>query len=289
MSLPRNLQEVVEWRGIKDLVAAEVLYDDAEHGYVTGDVFSIAGVANLEKSVDSTDDAHYYDNQPMVVISSTSADTVTIDVSAIPLNVLAKITGQFYDDTTGMMVEGERNPSYFAIGYNTQNTAGQSVYCWRYKGKFNIPGSTHATTQNDTTANGQQIVYTGISTTTKFQSVTDKLGNPLGAKALSINASTTSSDVSDFFDSVTTPDDLSSAVTKYSITQSLGGALTSNGAAAVVSGDAFETTITAPAGKTLGTVYAYMGGADVSSTAVTGGAVSIAAVNGDVVIIASVS
>lgn len=78
-------------------------------------------------------------------------------------------------------------------------------------------------------------------------------------------------------------------MTKYSITQSLGGALTSNGAAAVVSGDAFETTITAPAGKTLGTVYAYMGGADVSSTAVTGGAVSIAAVTGDVVIIASVS
>lgn len=78
-------------------------------------------------------------------------------------------------------------------------------------------------------------------------------------------------------------------MTKYSITQSLGGALTSNGAAAVVSGDAFETTITAPSGKTLGTVYAYMGGTDVSSTAVTGGAVSIAAVTGDVVIIASVS
>ncbi|MBO7436891.1 MAG: hypothetical protein J6T97_03625 [Bacteroidaceae bacterium] len=289
MSLPRNLQEVVEWRGIKDLVAAEVLYDDAEHGYVTGNVFSIAGVANLEKSVDSSDDAHYYDNQPMVVISSTSADTVTIDVSAIPFDVLAAITGQFYDETTGAMIEGERNPSYFAIGYNTQNTAGESVYVWRYKGKFNIPNSSHATMQNDTTANGQQIVYTGITTTTKFNSVTDKMGNPIGAKALNINASKTSADVTEFFDTVTTPDDLSGAVTKYEVSYSLGGAASSNKAAAVASGDAYETTITAPAGKTLGTVYVYMGGVDVSSTAVTGGAVSIASVTGDVAIIASIS
>ena len=289
MSLPRNLQEVVEWRGVKDLVAAEVLYDDNTNGYVVGDVFSVAGVAELDKSTDSTDEAHYYDNQPMIIISSTSADTVTIQTSAIPFDVLAKITGQHYDDTTGALIEGERSASYFAIGYKTDYTNGDVAYVWRYKGKFSIPNSTHVTKNDGTDANGQEITFTGIATTHKFTSVTDKLGNPEGAKALVINASKTSADVSVFLDSVTTPDDLSSAVTKYSITQSLGGALTSNGAAAVVSGDAFETTITAPTGKTLGTVYAYMGGVDVSSTAVTGGAVSIAAVTGDVVIIASVS
>lgn len=289
MSLPRDLQPVVEWRGVKDLVAAEVIYDDAAHGYVTGDVFAVAGVANIEKTVDSSDDAHYYDNQPMVVISSTSADTVTIDVSAIPFDVLAKITGQFYDATTGAMIEGERNPSYFAIGYIAQNTSGESVYVWRYKGKFNIPGSTHATMQNDTTANGQQIVFTGIVTTTKFDSVTDKLGNPIGAKALNINASTTSADVSDFFDTVTTPDDLSGGTAKYDVTNTLTACTTSNKAVSVASGSAYTATITANAGKTLGTVYCYMGGVDVSSTAVTGGEISIASVTGNVAIIASAS
>ena len=287
MSLPRNLQEVVEWRGIKDLVCAEVLYDDAEHGYVTGDVFSIAGVANLEKSVDSSDDAHYYDNQPMVVISSTSADTVTIDVSAIPLDVLAKITGQFYDETTGAMVEGERNAPYFAIGYNTQNTAGDSVYVWRYKGKFNIPGSTHATMQNDTTANGQQIVYTGITTTTKFNSVVDKMNNPLGAKALNINATKTAADVSAFFDTVTTPDDLSGGVTKAEITNSLVHCTTNNKAANVAVGGEYEATITADTGYTLGTVTVYMNNTDVTSSVVTGGAISISSVTGDIIVMAS--
>lgn len=287
MSLPRNLQEVVEWRGIKDLVCAEVLYDDADHGYVTGDVFSIAGVANLEKSVDASDDAHYYDNQPMVVISSTSADSVTIDVSAIPFNVLAKITGQFYDDTTGAFVEGERNAPYFAIGYNTQNTAGDSIYVWRYKGKFNIPGSTHATMQNDTTANGQQIVFTGIVTTTKFNSVTDKMGNPIGAKALNINATKTSADVSTFFDTVTTPDDLSGGVAKAEISNSLIHCTTSNKAANIAIGGTYEATITADSGYTLGTVKVYMANTDVSSTAVTGGEISIASVTGGIVVMAS--
>lgn len=289
MSLSRDLQPVVEWRGVKDLVAAEVLYDDATHGYVTGDVFAVAGVANIEKTVDSSDEAHYYNNQPMVVISSTSADTVTIDVSAIPFDVLAKITGQFYDEDTGAMIEGERNAPYFAIGYIAQNTSGESVYVWRYKGKFNIPGSTHATMQNDTTANGQQIVFTGIVTTTKFNSVTDKLGNPIGAKALNINASTTSADVTDFFDTVTTPDDLAGSVTKYDVISVLTDCSSSNKAAAVASGAAYEATITADTGKTLGNVYVYMGGVDVTSTVVTGGAISIAAVTGDVAIIAAAS
>ena len=201
MSLPRNLQEVVEWRGIKDLVCAEVLYDDAEHGYVTGDVFSIAGVANLEKSVDSSDDAHYYDNQPMVVISSTSADTVTIDVSAIPLDVLAKITGQFYDETTGAMVEGERNAPYFAIGYKTKTTDGDEIYVWRLKGSFNIPDQTSATEDDGTDANGQEITFTGISTTHKFT----KTSSP--AKSVVVNTGLDLiADKANFFATVQTPD-----------------------------------------------------------------------------------
>ncbi len=289
MSLPRDLQEVVEYRGVKGLVAAEVLYDDNTNGYVVGSVFSVAGVAELDKSTDSSDEAHYYDNQPMIIISSTSADTVTIQVSAIPYDVLAKLTGQHYDETTGALIEGERNASYFAIGYQTDFTNGDVAYVWRYKGKFSIPNSTHVTKNDGTDANGQELTYTGIATTHKFDSVTDKLGNKEGAKALVINATKTSADVSEFFDSVTTPDDLSSAVTKYDINYTLSGCSAATTQAAIVSGEAYTNTITADTGKTLGNVYVYMGGADVTSTAVTGGTISIAAVTGDVAIIAAAS
>lgn len=206
-----NLQEIVEYRGVEGLVAAEVTNDDNNTGYVTGQVFAIAGVAEISKTTDSSNEAHYYDNIPAVVVSNTSSDTVTISVSAIPFDVLAMITGQNYDETTGALIEGPRDLKYFALGYKTKKTNGDEVYVWRFKGTFNIPDQTNSTENDSTDANGQELTYTGISTTHKFTK-TNK-----GAKAIVVDAAKGLADVSSFFDNVTTPDSLT-AKTAYTLT-----------------------------------------------------------------------
>lgn len=212
------LQEIVEYRGVEGLVAAEVLVDNNEttgtsgtYGYVTGAVFAIAGVAEISKTTDSSNEAHYYDNIPAVVVSNTAADEVTISASAIPFDVLATITGQVYDSATGALIEGPRDLKYFAIGYKTKKTNGDEVYVWRYKGTFNIPDQTNTTENDGTDANGQEIVYTGISTTHKFT----KTGK--GAKALVVDTGKELANVSSFFDTVTTPDTLTGN-TAYTLT-----------------------------------------------------------------------
>lgn len=207
MALPsKALQEIVEWRGVEGLVAAEVTVDDNEtgegHGYVTGDVFAVAGVAEISRSTDSSNEAHYYDNIPAVIVSNTASDTVTITASAIPFDVLAEITGQNYDATTGALIEGPRDFKYFALGYKTKKTNGDEVYVWRYKGTFSIPDQTNSTENDGTDANGQEIVFTGISTTHKFT----KTGK--GAKALNVDLGKDLANVTTFFDEVTTPDTL---------------------------------------------------------------------------------
>lgn len=204
------MDEIVEYRGVEDLVAAEVLTDNnnEEEGYTTGEVFDIAGVAEISKSTSSSNESHYYNNMPAVVVSSTGADEVTLSVSAIPLDILAKITGQKYDELTGALIEGERETKYFAIGYKTKKTNGDYVYVWRLKGTFNIPESTHATENDGTDANGQELTYTGINTTHKFAKVTDKNGNKKGAKAINVDVAKGLADVSTFFDEVVTPDTL---------------------------------------------------------------------------------
>lgn len=208
------LQEIVEYRGVEGLVAAEVLTDDDNEGYTTGSVFAIAGVAEISKTTDSSNEAHYYDNIPAVVVSNTSSDEVTISASAIPLDVLATITGQNYDTATGALIEGPRDLKYFAIGYKTKKTNGDEMYVWRYKGTFNIPDQTNSTENDSTDANGQEIVYTGISTTHKFT----KTGK--GSKALVVDVAKELADVSTFFDTVTTPDSLQAATQRtVSITQ----------------------------------------------------------------------
>lgn len=200
------LQEIVEYRGIEGLVAAEVLSDDnedgAEHGYRTGNVFAIAGVAEISKTTDSSNEAHCYDNIPAVVVSNTASDTVTISTSAIPFDVLAELTGQEYDATTGAYIEGQRDFKYFAIGYKAKKTNGDEVYVWRYKGTFNVPDQTNTTENDGTDANGQELVYTGISTTHKFT----KTGKV--AKALNVDLGKDLANVTTFFDTVTTPDTL---------------------------------------------------------------------------------
>ena len=197
--------KIFEYRGVEGLVYAEVTKDNnnigTDEGYVTGTVKPLAGVAEIGKSTDSSSEPHYYDNIPAVVIQSTGADTVTISASAIPLDTLAEITGQTYDSTTGTFIEEERQQKYFAIGYQTKTTDGEIIYVWRLKGSFNIPDQTNQTENEGTDANGQELVYTGISTTHKFT----KTSKP--AKAVNVNtALDLVANIDDFFDSVQTPD-----------------------------------------------------------------------------------
>jgi phi13 family phage major tail protein len=195
------MKEIWEWRGVENLVAAEVT-SDTKDAYETGEVFDIAGVAELGRTTENSSETKYYDNVPALVIDSVGADTVTCSVSGIALDVLAKITGQHFDENLGVFVEGEREAKYFALGYKTKKTNGQEVFVWRYKGKFSIPDSTHSTQTAGTESNGQEIVFTGISTTHAFE----KTGKP--AKAINVDVGLDKADVTTFFDTVTTIDTL---------------------------------------------------------------------------------
>lgn len=191
--------EYFEYRGVEGAVFAEVTKDDTE-GYTTGEVMELVGLSEIGKTTESSNEAHYYDNIPAIIVSSTGADELSLNTAGIPLDIVAKITGQYYDETTGMYVEQERTPKYFAFGYRTQKTDGTEVLVWRLKGTFTIPESTHASKDDGTDANGQTLTYTGISTAHKFT----KTGKP--AKAVNVDMSKQLVDDSTFFDTVQTPD-----------------------------------------------------------------------------------
>lgn len=197
------MPEIFEYRGVSDLVYAEVTKDDNEPdgGYKTGTVKELAGVAEIGKTTETSSESHYYNNIPAIVISSEGSDEITLTVSGIPLDVLAEITGKQYDTSLGAMIDNVGEKKYFAIGYKTKKTNGEEVYVWRYKGQFAIPDDNYATEDDGTEANGQELTYTGISTTHKFTK-----GGP--AKGLVVDCGKDLADVSTFFDTVTTPDTL---------------------------------------------------------------------------------
>lgn len=198
------MDKIREYRGIRGLLAAKVIKDDAS-GMEFDTPFPIAGVSELSKETATSSEPHHYDNVPAVVIDSVGADTVSMALSAIPLNTLADITGQFYDEELGMFVEGERESDYYAIGYITKRTDGTEVFVWRLKGTFNIPSSTHHTEDDGTDANGQELVYTGINTQCKFALTKNGVTRMKTVKAVNVEQDKNPQDETTFFAEVQTP------------------------------------------------------------------------------------
>lgn len=195
-------EKIKEYRGIRNLVAAKLTKDTKTE--LTYDIpFYLAGISELTKETTSSSETHYYDNKPAVVVNSTGADTVNVNVSAVSIQNTARITGQKYDEDTQMLIEGESDPDYMAIGYITKDTDKKEYYVWRLKGKFSIPSDSHASEGDSADAKGQELTYTGIQTEKTFTKNDGK-----GARAVIVPADTCGYTEEEFFSSVKTPDDI---------------------------------------------------------------------------------
>lgn len=209
------MADVFEYRGVEGVVIAEVTKDDneTEGGYVTGTVEPLFPIAEIGKTTETSSEAHYYDNQPMLMINGEGPDEITLTGAGITLEKLAKITGKSYDSETGALIDGPRQVRYFALGYKTKDSDGKYRYVWRLKGTFGIPDDTNTTEDDGTEANGTELTYTGIYTTHKFtkgKRVSDKW-EAAPAKGIVVSDREGLANLADFFKQVTTPDSLKTA------------------------------------------------------------------------------
>lgn len=189
-----------EYRGCENLVYAKVTEDSTEN-LTYGDVKEVAGLGEISKTTNTSSETHFYDNNPGLVIMATGEDDLTLSTSAIADETIADMTGLVYDKATGMLIEGEREETYVAIGYITEKTSGEKIYVWRYKCMVELPDVNSKTKDNSTDAQGQSLKIKSISTTHKFPKNKNR-----GCRGISVSSS--KADVSTFFNQVTLPDDV---------------------------------------------------------------------------------
>ena len=162
-----NSNSVFEYRGVQDLYYAQVL-EDSEEKFVTTTPHRLAYVATIAKEVETSSETHFYDNRGMIVIPAKGAETFTLTVAPLKLAILADITGQAFDATKGMLIEGETRPKQFCIGYKTKGTDGFWRFAWKYKGVFAIPSEEVNTESDSIDTTNMELTHTAISTIHKF-------------------------------------------------------------------------------------------------------------------------
>lgn len=201
-----NSQQIFEFRGVDNFYFAEVTKDD-NSGYACSTPIHIP-VQEVGKTTDSSSEAHYYDNKAMIVVNSESADTISLILAPPALDKLAAMIGKSFDASTGMMVDSPRQNKYFAIIYRTKGTDGGYRYVSRLKGQFNIPEETNQTENDGTDTNNTTIEYTGIYTEHEFAKgkYVNGVWEKSGVKGIVVDARYDKADVSNFFNSVQTPD-----------------------------------------------------------------------------------
>jgi phi13 family phage major tail protein len=198
-------KQAVEFRGIDNLVYALVI-EDSDANYTTGAVKDLAPIAEVSKTINQDSVVNYYDNKAAITIRAEGSDDITVTVAVIDLETLADITGQTVDPATGALFEGgDISDRYLAVGYRMKKTDGTYSYIWKYKVSCSIPEEASSTENAGTDTNNQSIVMTCISTVHKFA----KGGR---IKGMRVDESDGKADLTGFFDTVTTPDTLKSAI-----------------------------------------------------------------------------
>ena len=207
------MDKIVEYRGCKGLVFSEVTTDDNEtgtgHGYITGTVTDLAGIAEVSKTVSVSRVSKYYDNRAAIVITGEGEDVVTFTASIPTMKVQAAINGRVYDETLKMYIECPIVNKYYAVGYIIEDTDGTEYYIWRHKGYFMAPDETSATQDEGTDGNNMSIEFHGIYTNHEFAN-----GGGSGVKKHIKSykmANDGTLDLSSFFATVTSPDTVYSA------------------------------------------------------------------------------
>lgn len=195
-----------EFRGTDNLWVAKVTKDDSS-GYTFGNMVNLAPTGQISRQINSSSETHYYSNVGMITIVTKGGDTVTITVPVLTLEKLGLLTGQTVDPTTGALITGELEETYFALVYRIQLTDNSWRYVVKYKAQLSQPPEEVSQTRSDgVNTNNQQLVFTCNKTIYEFE-------NGGHVDGLELDERDNMCDFSTFFSTVYTPDTIQQIAT----------------------------------------------------------------------------
>lgn len=162
-----NSDEYKSLIGLDSIYVAPVSADSVS-AYTAGTpvYFAPALDASVEPTVNS--ETQYADDAPYDAMVSEGETKITMNVTNLPISVLALITGKVFDTVSGRLWDNNATPPYMALGFRSQKSNGEYRYFWFLKGRFDVPKEATSTKGDAPDPKPQEITYTAINTTYQF-------------------------------------------------------------------------------------------------------------------------
>jgi phi13 family phage major tail protein len=186
--------------GLDSLYIAEVTVDTAAtYTADTPEYFAPAAEASQEPS--SSFAIQYADDQPYDVMTSEGETKISLKVTGIPIEMLAKITGRVFDAASGRMFDNGGTAPYIALSFRSKKANGSYRYYQFLKGKFDMPKEELATLGDTPEPKTLDLTFTAIRTVYQWDlgDVTDSVKRIVG------DTDTTNFSATSWFSQVQTP------------------------------------------------------------------------------------
>jgi phi13 family phage major tail protein len=162
-----NAGEYKSTIGLDSVYIAEVTVDSAAaYTADTPEIFAPAMEASVEPN--QATETQYADDQAYDVMFSRGEVKFTFDVTNIPAEMIAKISGMEFDATTGRVYDNGGTPPYMALSFRSLKSNGSYRYYQFLKGKFEVPKESFGTKGASPEPKPNQVVFTAIKTTYKW-------------------------------------------------------------------------------------------------------------------------
>ncbi len=164
-----NAAEYKSVVGVDEVHVALVSQDDADD-YAAGTPVVFAPAINISAEPSTSLETQYADNKPFDVMAGEGETKITLDVTNIPLSLLATYLGKQFDAASGRIFDagGEGVPPDVAFSFRSMKSNGSYRYFQYLKGKFSLPKDEAATKTESMEPKPSQIVFTAVNTLHKF-------------------------------------------------------------------------------------------------------------------------
>lgn len=147
--------------GLENLVYAK-LTNEATNVYETPVAIAPAINAKIKPKVNSA--ILYGDNRAVETVSALGEIEVELEVTDLPLEVVAALLGHSLDAATGVITYNVDDIApYVALGFKAKKANGKYRYVWLLKGKFEEQEDEYATTEDKVKFTTPKIKGTFVS------------------------------------------------------------------------------------------------------------------------------